>query len=90
MATSRSRDNRPEGSHVSVLDLQIDWNELFKEPDDPGDTKAEIVEQTGKTPAAIRGWLEREVAAGRLIKGRAIRENFTGGRVIQNVYRPAD
>jgi len=69
--------------------LQIDWNELFKEPDDPGDTVRDISEQTGRSSKTIAGFVCREVQAGRLIKGRAVRETPDGRRMIQNVYRPA-
>jgi len=70
--------------------LQIDWKELFKEPDDAGDTVAEIAEKTGGHIRTIRDAVRGKVQAGLLIKGQAARVSSNGRRMIQNVYRPAD
>ena len=90
MATRDSRDHRTKGSCVSVLNSsQIDWNELFKEDDDPGDTLNEIADHTGKNIRTMAARVARKVREGTLIKGRAMREDSAGRRVLTNVYRPA-
>ena len=89
MASSHSRDNGSEGSHVEVL-TQIDWAALFEQPDDPGDTLMKIAEQWGCSKSMTRDRVNRMVRDGLLIKGKAVREDIAGRKVLQNVYRPTE
>ena len=91
MASKNSKDKRSKGSRITVLEIpEIDWNELYGEVNDPGETVREIAEKIGRSVSSIQTWVEREVEAGRLIKGKSMRENLAGRRCPLNVYRPVD
>jgi hypothetical protein len=56
---------------------------------DPGDSMAEIKEQSGRGIRYCRAWIKQQLADGTMIEGVSNRRDIRGRRIQIAVYRPA-